>query len=174
MLAAQALEACLCYRSPAGPAGLVWAPFKGRLCAVLELCSHAMGSGLSRRREPQRNFKHYKDLWRMDLEQHTWELLPAKGGPAGRSGHRMALHRNRLIVFGGFNDSGKVCRCEPPPIHARCVRSATLSACAARHCQRARCLAAGRRKAQGLLLSMYPGPGWAARRAVAGTWNGCC
>lgn len=62
-------------------------------------------------RRAQRNFKHYKDLWRLDLERHAWELLPGKGGPAGRSGHRMALHRNRLIVFGGFNDSGKASQC---------------------------------------------------------------
>ncbi|KAK9845440.1 hypothetical protein WJX81_006475 [Elliptochloris bilobata] len=58
----------------------------------------------------QQSFKHYQDLWRMDLERHTWELLPGKGGPQGRSGHRMALHKNKLLTFGGFNDSGKACQ----------------------------------------------------------------
>ena len=61
----------------------------------------------------QENFKHYRDLWRLDLERHTWELLPGKGGPPGRSGHRMALHKYKLVVFGGFNDSGKTCQCVP-------------------------------------------------------------
>lgn len=68
---------------------------------------------LEARRRAQENFKHYRDLWRLDLERHAWELLPGKGGPAGRSGHRMALHKNKLVVFGGFNDSGKACQCVP-------------------------------------------------------------
>lgn len=55
----------------------------------------------------QEKFKHYKDLWRLDLESWEWEQLPGKGGPCARSGHRMALHRNRLLLFGGFQDTGK-------------------------------------------------------------------
>lgn len=31
----------------------------------------------------------------------------AKGGPSARSGHRMALWKNRLLVFGGFYSAAK-------------------------------------------------------------------
>lgn len=56
----------------------------------------------------QEKFRHYKDLWRLSLETYTWEQVPAKGGPNARSGHRMTLHKDRLVLFGGFNDTGKV------------------------------------------------------------------
>ena len=56
---------------------------------------------------PQEKFKHYRDLWRLNLESWEWEQLPGKGGPCARSGHRMALHRDRIILFGGFQDTGK-------------------------------------------------------------------
>jgi len=55
----------------------------------------------------QEKFKHYNDLWRLDLSTWQWECLPSKGGPSARSGHRMMLHKGRLILFGGFFDTGK-------------------------------------------------------------------
>ena len=53
----------------------------------------------------------------------AWEQLPGKGGPNGRSGHRMALHGSQLLIFGGFNDSGKSTMCGLPCVrsHALCV-----------------------------------------------------
>ena len=61
--------------------------------------------------QPQEKFKHYRDLWRLNLETWHWELLPGKGGPCARSGHRMALHGSRLVLFGGFADTGKDTAC---------------------------------------------------------------
>ncbi|KAL4541299.1 hypothetical protein Ndes2437B_g05679 [Nannochloris sp. 'desiccata'] len=58
----------------------------------------------------QTKFKHYGDLWRLDLSTWKWEQLPSKGGPSPRSGHRMVLHKGKLILFGGFFDSGKETR----------------------------------------------------------------
>lgn len=52
-----------------------------------------------------RNFKHHRDLWRLDLESYEWEQLPGRGGPSARSGHRMALWKNRLLLFGGFYET---------------------------------------------------------------------
>lgn len=52
-------------------------------------------------------FRHYNDLWRLDLTSWAWERLPSKAGPAARSGHRCAAHKNRLFLFGGFTDDGK-------------------------------------------------------------------
>ncbi|KAK9823375.1 hypothetical protein WJX72_002326 [[Myrmecia] bisecta] len=54
----------------------------------------------------QEKFKHYRDLWRLNLEEYEWEQLPARGGPSPRSGHRMAVYKNKLILFGGFHDDG--------------------------------------------------------------------
>lgn len=56
----------------------------------------------------QENFKHYRDLWRLNSETWEWEQLPGRGGPSARSGHRMALHKHRIVLFGGFQDTGKV------------------------------------------------------------------
>ncbi|KAM9854661.1 kelch domain-containing protein 4 [Aulostomus maculatus] len=50
-------------------------------------------------------FYHYKDLWVLHLATHTWENIKAPGGPSGRSGHRMALSKRQLLVFGGFHES---------------------------------------------------------------------
>lgn len=47
------------------------------------------------------------DLWRLDLTSWQWEQLPGRGGPSARSGHRMVLHKNKIILFGGFSDTGK-------------------------------------------------------------------
>ncbi|XP_049578194.1 kelch domain-containing protein 4 isoform X1 [Syngnathus scovelli] len=50
-------------------------------------------------------FYHYKDLWVLHLATCTWENIKAPGGPSGRSGHRMALSKRQLLVFGGFHES---------------------------------------------------------------------
>lgn len=51
-------------------------------------------------------YRHYRDLWRLDLEDMSWERIEIRGGPSARSGHRMCVANNRLIVFGGFFDTG--------------------------------------------------------------------
>ncbi len=51
-------------------------------------------------------YKHFKDLWRLDLTDMEWERIDIRGGPTARSGHRMAVARGKLFVFGGFMDSG--------------------------------------------------------------------
>jgi N-acetylneuraminic acid mutarotase len=47
------------------------------------------------------------DLWRLDLGTNEWDQLPLKGGPSARSGHRMAVHKGRALLFGGFYDNGR-------------------------------------------------------------------
>lgn len=58
----------------------------------------------------QERFRHYSDLWRLSLSDWRWEQLPSKGGPSPRSGHRMALHKSSILLFGGFFDTGKETR----------------------------------------------------------------
>jgi len=54
----------------------------------------------------QERFLHYRDAWRFDTENNVWEQMPTKNGPSARSGHRMAVHGKRAIMFGGFYDTG--------------------------------------------------------------------
>eukprot|EP00892_Ulva_mutabilis_P009626 jgi/Ulvmu1/7035/UM033_0094.1 len=54
----------------------------------------------------QQKFKHYRDLWRLDLSSWQWEELSTKGGPTARSGHRMLCHQNKIWLFGGYYDTG--------------------------------------------------------------------
>lgn len=56
---------------------------------------------------PKGNFRHYRDLWVFELKTNTWTEVRSKGAPSQRSGHRMIALPNKLIVFGGFYDSGK-------------------------------------------------------------------
>ena len=51
-------------------------------------------------------YRHYRDLWRLDLQDMSWERIEARGGPTARSGHRMCVVDNKLVVFGGFFDTG--------------------------------------------------------------------
>eukprot|EP00216_Chloropicon_sp_CCMP2111_P004920 CAMPEP_0198241542 /NCGR_PEP_ID=MMETSP1446-20131203/6337_1 /TAXON_ID=1461542 ORGANISM="Unidentified sp, Strain CCMP2111" /NCGR_SAMPLE_ID=MMETSP1446 /ASSEMBLY_ACC=CAM_ASM_001112 /LENGTH=529 /DNA_ID=CAMNT_0043924397 /DNA_START=48 /DNA_END=1637 /DNA_ORIENTATION=- len=56
----------------------------------------------------QKNFNHYRDLWRLDLSgTWEWEQLSLKGGPSARSGHRIVLAKGTAVLFGGFYDTGK-------------------------------------------------------------------
>ncbi|KAG0054590.1 hypothetical protein BGZ83_010887 [Gryganskiella cystojenkinii] len=50
-------------------------------------------------------FFHYKDFWSMDMKTNAWEKLEVKPKPTARSGHRMTLWKNFLIMFGGFYDN---------------------------------------------------------------------
>ncbi|CDI76318.1 kelch motif domain-containing protein, putative [Eimeria acervulina] len=55
-------------------------------------------------------FHHYKDFWKFDLKSNLWSKIlvecPAQV-PSPRSGHRMAVWRGLLILFGGFHDTGR-------------------------------------------------------------------
>ena len=53
----------------------------------------------------QSQFHHYRDFWCLDLTTLQWEQITAKNGPSARSGHRMVLCRDQLLVFGGFFDN---------------------------------------------------------------------
>mmetsp|Transcript_12328 Transcript_12328/g.37591 ORF Transcript_12328/g.37591 Transcript_12328/m.37591 type:complete len:662 (-) Transcript_12328:1131-3116(-) len=53
----------------------------------------------------QTQFYHYRDLWRLDTSDFSWEKLDIRGGPTARSGHRMTVSKDRLFVFGGFYDT---------------------------------------------------------------------
>ncbi|CAH0493667.1 unnamed protein product [Peronospora farinosa] len=52
-------------------------------------------------------FHHYRDLWRLNLKTNAWEELEVKGGPSPRSGHRMVVWRNYLVLFGGFYEAAR-------------------------------------------------------------------
>lgn len=53
-----------------------------------------------------RSYRHYRDLWRLDLTDMAWEKMDLRGGPSSRSGHRMCVVKNKLVVFGGYVDPG--------------------------------------------------------------------
>ncbi|GAA6027287.1 hypothetical protein JCM8097_002560 [Rhodosporidiobolus ruineniae] len=54
----------------------------------------------------QSSFYHYRDLWSFDLQTHQWEQWDLKVRPSGRSGHRLAVFKNFIFLFGGFQDTG--------------------------------------------------------------------
>lgn len=51
-------------------------------------------------------YRHYRDLWRLDTTDMSWERIEVRGGPSARSGHRMCVVSGKLVVFGGFYDNG--------------------------------------------------------------------
>ncbi|CAO1626165.1 unnamed protein product [Sympodiomycopsis kandeliae] len=54
----------------------------------------------------QTSFHHYRDLWVFSIANKTWERIDTKTRPSARSGHRMVLWRQYLVLFGGFIDTG--------------------------------------------------------------------
>ena len=52
------------------------------------------------------SFHHYRDLWAFDIGNKAWERYDTKVKPSARSGHRMALWKNYIVLFGGFHDVG--------------------------------------------------------------------
>lgn len=54
----------------------------------------------------QATFYHYGDTWVLDADTKEWEKIDQKGGPSARSGHRMCVWKNFIILHGGFRDLG--------------------------------------------------------------------
>ncbi|EIW74504.1 galactose oxidase [Coniophora puteana RWD-64-598 SS2] len=54
----------------------------------------------------QNNFHHYRDFWYFDVATHSWERIETKIRPSARSGHRMAMWKHYIVLFGGFYDPG--------------------------------------------------------------------
>lgn len=47
-----------------------------------------------------RSFYHYHDLWSYSIESQSWERWETKVRPSARSGHRMAVYKNFIFLFG--------------------------------------------------------------------------
>ncbi|PVF93896.1 galactose oxidase [Serendipita vermifera] len=54
----------------------------------------------------QNSFHHYRDFWVFDIQTHLWDRIETKIRPSGRSGHRMAMWKHYILLFGGFIDPG--------------------------------------------------------------------
>ncbi|KAK0213836.1 galactose oxidase [Armillaria fumosa] len=58
----------------------------------------------------QATFHHYGDFWCFDITTHSWDKIDTKVRPSARSGHRMAIWKHYIILFGGFYDPGVTTR----------------------------------------------------------------
>ncbi|KAK0231789.1 galactose oxidase [Armillaria nabsnona] len=58
----------------------------------------------------QNTFHHYRDFWCFDITTHSWDRIDTKIRPSARSGHRMAIWKYYIILFGGFYDPGVTTR----------------------------------------------------------------
>ncbi|KAJ7940654.1 galactose oxidase [Mycena leptocephala] len=58
----------------------------------------------------QNSFHHYRDFWCFDIQTHTWDRIDTKIRPSARSGHRMAIWKHFIVLFGGFYDPGVTTR----------------------------------------------------------------
>ncbi|KAF9779795.1 galactose oxidase [Thelephora terrestris] len=54
----------------------------------------------------QNSFHHYRDFWCFDITTQSWDRIDTKVRPAARSGHRMAIWKHYIVLFGGFYDPG--------------------------------------------------------------------
>ncbi|KAL7412220.1 hypothetical protein BDY24DRAFT_352931, partial [Mrakia frigida] len=54
----------------------------------------------------QTTFHHFRDFWEFDVTTHAWERLETKVKPSPRSGCRMAMWKQWIVLFGGFYDLG--------------------------------------------------------------------
>ncbi|EKM57740.1 uncharacterized protein PHACADRAFT_116020 [Phanerochaete carnosa HHB-10118-sp] len=54
----------------------------------------------------QSTFHHYRDFWCFDIQTHSWDRIETKVLPSARSGHRMAMWKHYIVLFGGFYDPG--------------------------------------------------------------------
>ncbi|CAA7268695.1 unnamed protein product [Cyclocybe aegerita] len=58
----------------------------------------------------QNTFHHYRDFWCFDITTHSWDRIETKIRPSARSGHRMAVWKHLIVLFGGFYDPGVTTR----------------------------------------------------------------
>ncbi|KAJ7774810.1 galactose oxidase [Mycena metata] len=58
----------------------------------------------------QNSFHHYRDFWCFDIPSHSWDRIDTKIRPSARSGHRMAIWKHFIVLFGGFYDPGATTR----------------------------------------------------------------
>lgn len=74
------------------------------------MCSHPSGIILMFGGEfsspKQSTFYHYGDTWILDADTKEWQKIDSKKGPSARSGHRLAVWKNYIILHGGFRDLG--------------------------------------------------------------------
>ncbi|KAJ4466274.1 galactose oxidase [Lentinula aciculospora] len=54
----------------------------------------------------QTTFYHYRDFWCFDIATHSWDRIDTKLRPTARSGHRLAVWKHYIVLFGGFHDPG--------------------------------------------------------------------
>ncbi|TFK33534.1 hypothetical protein BDQ12DRAFT_690974 [Crucibulum laeve] len=54
----------------------------------------------------QNSFHHYGDFWCFNIPTHSWDRIETKIRPSSRSGHRMAVWKQYIVLFGGFYDPG--------------------------------------------------------------------
>lgn len=54
----------------------------------------------------QSTFYHYGDTWIFDADEKEWMKIDQKRGPSARSGHRLAVWKNYILMHGGFRDLG--------------------------------------------------------------------
>ncbi|KAI5962266.1 KEL3 [Candida pseudojiufengensis] len=74
------------------------------------MCSHPSGIALLFGGEfsspKQSTFYHYGDTWILDCDTKEWQKLEFKKSPSARSGHRLIVWKNFIILHGGFRDLG--------------------------------------------------------------------
>lgn len=74
------------------------------------MCAHPSGVVLMFGGEfsspKQTTFYHYGDTWILDSDTKEWTKVDQKKGPSARSGHRLAVWKNYIVMFGGFRDLG--------------------------------------------------------------------
>lgn len=58
----------------------------------------------------QTTFHHYRDFWVFDIATHSWDRIDTHVRPSARSGHRMAMWKHYIVLFGGFYDPGVTTR----------------------------------------------------------------
>lgn len=52
----------------------------------------------------QSTFYHYGDTWIFDTQEKDWTKIECRNTPIARSGHRMTVWKNYILMHGGFRD----------------------------------------------------------------------
>ncbi|RNA43852.1 kelch domain-containing 4 [Brachionus plicatilis] len=58
----------------------------------------------------QSQFYHYNDLWMFSFQTKAWTKIISPNTPSPRSGHRMAVLKKHLVLFGGYYDNLRNCK----------------------------------------------------------------